>query len=352
MPKRVKKCSYCQSTEHTRPTCNNVPQEEKSLREEKKIIKNMKTVNVPKSKSSADFAENDSDNESVVNDEMLDTVKAALEAESDDDDEEDATFVSVNVPIALSPKPKTVSLRSGEVANNNDTSIPVFTPPYRYKVGPVLHGRTRASQVDWVKMFWNDEIMDTFVANTNAYATSTGDVTWKTPIDRNELYRFFSIVLYFGVFKIAERRTAWDYSSMYHSHFVGRVMKMKRFEAILRNLHWTNTAVFTITERNERNKVDCFWRLKSFLDILAAACRRHYNCGQNIDGDEQGIPCKGYHSAIQYNGDKPYKWFFKVYCLNDANCGYLSNFYLYCGKEVKEHTLTQTSLHLHIQYII
>jgi hypothetical protein len=88
-----------------------------------------------------------------------------------------------------------------------------------------------------------------------------------------------------------------------------------------------------LEEKKARNKVDCFWRMHDFVDGLATRFRRFYSCAQNIDGDEQGIPAKCYHSAIQYNGDKPYKWFFKVYSLNDAESSYMTNFYLFRGKD-------------------
>ena len=56
-----------------------------------------------------------------------------------------------------------------------------------------------------------------------------------------------------------------------------------------------------------------------------------YTCGENIDGDEEDIPTKACHTAVQYNGDKPHHWCFKEYSLNDSKTGYLSNFYLFRG---------------------
>lgn len=59
------------------------------------------------------------------------------------------------------------------------------------------------------------------------------------------------------------------------------------------------------------------------MDNLVVSFRKYFRCGQHVDGDEQGIPSKAYHAAIQYNGDKLYKWYFKVYALNDAATSYI-----------------------------
>jgi hypothetical protein len=83
----------------------------------------------------------------------------------------------------------------------------------------------------------------------------------------------------------------------------------------------------------ELSKEDCFWRVSELEGVLAGRFRKYYQCRQNIDRDEQGIPAKCYHSAIQYNGDKPYKYFFKLYCLNGSFSSYMHNFYLFRGKD-------------------
>ena len=38
---------------------------------------------------------------------------------------------------------------------------------------------------------------------------------------------------------------------------------------------------------------------------------------------------KGRHCCRCFLPSKPNKWFFKIYCLDDADSGYLSNFFMY-----------------------
>ncbi len=73
--------------------------------------------------------------------------------------------------------------------------------------------------------------------------------------------------------------------------------------------------------------------MTGFLDHLAKRFQAYYTPGQDIDTDEQGIPTKCYHSAIQYNKDKPNKWFFKVWSLNCGKTSYMWNFSMYKGSE-------------------
>ena len=98
-------------------------------------------------------------------------------------------------------------------------------------------------------------------------------------------------------------------------------------------LHWEDTSLYTEEEIRKLNKKDCFWRTVELEELLAERFQKHYVCGQYIDGDEQGILAKCYHSAIQYNGDKPYKYVFKLYCFNDSQSKYMHNCYLFRGKD-------------------
>ena len=44
------------------------------------------------------------------------------------------------------------------------------------------------------------------------------------------------------------------------------------------------------------------------------------------------IAFKGRHICRCFNPNKPAKFHFKCFCLNDARTGYLKTFYMYCGK--------------------
>ena len=71
------------------------------------------------------------------------------------------------------------------------------------------------------------------------------------------------------------------------------------------------------------------WRQTSkvVIDVVTDLC----------DVDELCIGFKGRHKCKCYNKDKPNKWRFKAFCVNDSVTGCLFDFYLYGGKNEDKH---------------
>jgi hypothetical protein len=61
-------------------------------------------------------------------------------------------------------------------------------------------------------------------------------------------------------------------------------MKCKRFEDILRNLHWIDSSGLAEAEITTRNRNDCFWSVSSLESLLSDRFQSHYSCGQYLDG--------------------------------------------------------------------
>lgn len=262
----------------------------------------------------------------------VDVAESSSEDEENDGGDENSSFKFVRECVV---EKQESSLRSG---NSDKKGRPVFKTAYSLgKRGPVVNESTTREPMDFLKLFWTDECMTQFVTNTNLYAQSTQEKDW-IDVDINELWVFFAIVLFLGMNRVPARREIWNPKSLFCSRDVIKWMKLQRFEDILRNLHWENVTEFTSAEQKVKSKQDPFWKVATLADELASRFQSHFNCGQDIDVDEQGIPAKCRHSSIQYNKDKPYKWFFKIYSLNDAATSYMSNFYLFRGKDAERST--------------
>jgi hypothetical protein len=191
--------------------------------------------------------------------------------------------------------------------------------------------------LDYLRLFLDDVDMQTFVDATNAYAASCrkniNSRGWPL-LTVNELWTFFGIVLFLGTLKVRYRRTLWDTSSKYYNEWVASSMSCGRFEVVMYCLHWTNTLALTDAEKREQSQIDSFWCVSGFLEHLRTKFQQYYTPGQDVDVDEQGIPSKCYHRAIQYNKDKPHKWFFKVWSLNCSSTSYCYNFKMYKGGDM------------------
>ena len=108
-------------------------------------------------------------------------------------------------------------------------------------------------------------------------------------------------------------------------------MTESRFSALLRAWHYEDYTEYTANDLKEFKKTDPFWLVKRFVTLIARYFEELFNPGQKMDIDEQSIPWKGKHRCRCYNPKKPEKWHFKVFSLNDAETGYMCNFYLYEG---------------------
>ena len=239
----------------------------------------------------------------------------------------------MHIEVLPEPEPELTNLRTTAYTSVPLDCYPEFVVDSDTKPGHRVPDPESKSVFDLFSLFWTAITMLTFVNSTNEYARSSADKEWKRNLTAIELRRFFGLILFFGLWKVRKRRSCWDRNSKFFSPYITNVMSRHRFEAILRNLHWLNTASFTNAEKLAKKKADNFWSVASLLTTLAGLFQRYWMCGQDMDVDEGGIPTKCYHHAVQYNGDKPKKWFFKVYCLNDAANSYLHNFYLFRGAD-------------------
>ena len=98
------------------------------------------------------------------------------------------------------------------------------------------------------------------------------------------------------------------------------------------------------SERAAAKAADPFYLVAGFVERMAKISRSYWRLDQFIDIDEMSIYYKGRHKCRCYNPNKPEKWHFKAFCLNDGRTGYLWNYYLYRGaSEVREGGWSATS---------
>ena len=221
------------------------------------------------------------------------------------------------------------------------------------EANPVLHdaGPTgfaddvveRGSPLEYWQHFITPEMIEKIVENSNSFAQSFETLKKKKPITVIEILALVGIMMFMGITILPNRRMYWAKSGIFQNSFVSSVFTHRRFEFVLKVLHWIDTTKLSEAEKAENNRADKFWRVSSFCREVASKFRMHYNCGKKISVDEQCIPYKGRHPSKCYNPNKPNKWHFKVFSLNDSLTFYQSNFMLYQGKdEARPNNLTAT----------
>lgn len=201
-------------------------------------------------------------------------------------------------------------------------------------VGVKIRGCNRLSPGSLFKKYFSEEVMRQFVDNSNSFARRTGIKDWED-VDVDEMYKFYAVLIVFSISTPPERRMAWRHD-MFYIPILSHIMSCLRFEQIMRAWHWIDSSTFSEAEVRRMNREDPFWTVQSLIESFTDVSRKSYWPGQTISIDEQCIPFKGRHKCRCYNPNKPVKWHFKVFALNDAVSGYQWDFYLYRGKEVVE----------------
>ena len=108
------------------------------------------------------------------------------------------------------------------------------------------------SILDYIRIFWTDEFMQTFVTATNAYAESTGrnvhNRGWKA-LSIDELWVFSGVWVFCTEHSTRNRRDLWEPRSPHYCKWIAESIGCGRFEDILMCLHWENSAQYSEIEK-------------------------------------------------------------------------------------------------------
>jgi hypothetical protein len=261
-----------------------------------------------------------------------------LDNEDGDDD------IAQPAPVAAAPAPaveqnpwkritiaELLATRNQTQQGKIDSSLP---PGYTGSAKVIGDLGDADSPGEFLDKLFTDEIIDKFRIATNSYAARHRFYSWKPKNDvtNAELKKYWGLVLFMGIFQLPSREMYWN-SDLYVGDFVKKTMTFHRFKAITKNLHFWDVSDISADEKQRRNKLDGYWSVSEFFDMLAANFQLYYQCGQCLNIDEMCIFFKGRHKCKCYNPNKPNKWHLKAFCLNDSQTGYLYNFFMYRGSD-------------------
>lgn len=181
------------------------------------------------------------------------------------------------------------------------------------------------------KMFFTDYIIDIIVKETNQYAqqniTSSIDgrrhqQAWQS-VTRNEVNKFFALLLIMGLVRLPEIRLYWSRNKFYQNRSIITIMERDRFLAILKFLHFSNNATARYGDRLSK--------LQEIVEAIVATFKDTVRPGKNIVVDETMVPWRGRLGFRQYIPGKRHKYGIKIYklCVPD---GYTYNLEIYAGK--------------------
>ena len=203
----------------------------------------------------------------------------------------------------------------------------------RQAEGPA-HTARNATEVDEsFFLFFTDDMMNSVVLHTNAYAQLyTNDnegwtaERWK-PIDKNEFKAFVACLLFAGFSKSQHESLRELWSPDVGRPFLRAAMSLERFLLITKFLRFDDKS--TRIQRRERDKMA---PISELWDKFMQCCRINYNVGANCTVDEQLVGFRGRCPFRMYIPSKPDKYGIKIWWLCDSATGYAFNGQVYKGK--------------------
>lgn len=264
-------------------------------------------------------------------------IATSLQSQEEPNQEHNPTQLSVSTappPTAItnlqneSDSINLLALTSQPTWDNEDREI-TACPDFIEKQGPsdAINNMEDKSPLAIFKRFFDDEIIQHIVFQTNLYATQEGK-PYK-PTDSNEIQIFLGINLFMGMKRLPSYRDYWSSKPDFHDYYISSIMTVNRFGWLLSHLHFNDNSL--MPNRNEEG-YDKLYKIRPIINYIEKVCTKNYHPYQKLVVDEAMVKFKGRSSLKQYLKDKPTKRGFKIWMLCDSK-GYNSRFEVYTGKK-------------------
>ena len=193
--------------------------------------------------------------------------------------------------------------------------------------------------INYVYLYLTDQILQHIVNETNHYAEQyieehpdkiTNNYTGRwTPIDVDELKKFWGLILLTGIIKKPALHLYWSTKELYNTPVFSKIMKRDRFLLILKFLHFNDNRDPNYDNTDENR--DCLHKVRHLIDFLRSKFQRVFQPGKHLSVDESLVLYKGRLHFKQYIRTKRARFGIKLYKLTTSN-GITLDFLVYCGK--------------------
>ena len=227
-------------------------------------------------------------------------------------------------------KKKTRSKKGGKRESSWVKTDPGTTyPRFLEECGPTLSLPYNFAPEQFFNQVYPPRLIDLLVEQTNLYAAQRRVAGWEDTTER-EMIAFLGFVMATSIHRVPQFNNIWSSDWVLGVPALASIFPRKRFWQL-----WTNLHLVDNTQAPDRSEpsFDRLYKLRPLLTILGQSFRGAYKPAQQISVDEAMVKFKGRSSLKQYMPMKPIKRGFKIWCLCDANGGYLQEFQIYTGKE-------------------
>nr|XP_037290037.1 piggyBac transposable element-derived protein 4-like isoform X1 [Rhipicephalus microplus] len=184
-------------------------------------------------------------------------------------------------------------------------------------------------EVEYFKLFFDEELVSEIVAATNEYANKVGK---PGPLQRSrprlwqdtnvsELYCFLAVVFLMGLVQKNTIRDYWSTDTMLETPFFHSMFSVKRFCLLLRVLHFSSLT----------NAKDRLRSIRPTMEKIKERFAAFFVPFKNLSINESLMAWRGRHSPRQCIPSKRHRSGVKMFVLRDIQTGYILRFIVYAG---------------------
>lgn len=199
--------------------------------------------------------------------------------------------------------------------------------------GPTVALDCDKNELDFMQLFFPDDLMDHIIVETNRYASDkqknkTGKI--EPPFTKSELYAYFGIRTYMSIVNIQKSDTYWSNDCVFGQFYISKILPRDRYDRLTQYLHINDNSKNPPKGTPGHDKLHQF---RPVNDVIMKKCLENYHPHQNVSVDEAMVAYRGRLSFRQYIPAKPTKYGIKVWVRADPTNGYVNELQVYTGKE-------------------
>jgi len=193
---------------------------------------------------------------------------------------------------------------------------------------------------DFFSLYFDDDIIDLIVAETNRYADqyiSRNEIaphspvkTWQ-PTDRDEMKTFLGLATLMGIVFKPRLSMYWSTDSIYKTDIFGSCIACDRFLLWLKFLYFSDNDLFDAKDPNR----DRLFKIRPLVSVICDRCANVYSPGWDLCVDESIVLFKGRLAFKQFIRTKREQFGIKLFELCTSN-GIILDFLVYHGKMNEE----------------
>ncbi|XP_049782654.1 piggyBac transposable element-derived protein 4-like [Schistocerca cancellata] len=206
-----------------------------------------------------------------------------------------------------------------DVTHTEELNLPsVFDPK------PSVNFALADNELVYFEKLFDDSMIQQICFQTNFYAKQKNCAQWRE-LTVQELKVFLGMIIH----QLPEAASCWSSDPYLNVNAVSNVMTLAHYKKIIENLQ-CNDNLFQPAANDPG--YDKLYKIRPLISALNKNCSKVYHPSTSLAVDESVVAFKGRTSLKQYMPMKPVKRGYKIWCLADANTGFISNFDVYTGK--------------------